>query len=67
MVILYVPQLKEPVSYDDPVCMPPKRACYARLILYACQVVMEARDKAVEAVKLRWAEERWQEHECGSR
>ena len=28
---------------------------------------MEARDKAVEAVKLRWAEERWREHECGGR
>ena len=38
-----------------------------QVILYVCQVVMEARDKAVEAVKLRWAEERWQEHECGSR
>jgi len=31
------------------------------------KVIMEARDKAVEAVKLRWAEENWQPHNCGSR
>ena len=37
------------------------------VVMHQLKVVMEARDKAVEAVKLRWAEERWQEHECGSR
>ena len=42
-------------------------AASVRVISNVFQVVMEARDKAVEAVKLRWAEERWQEHECGSR
>jgi len=31
------------------------------------KVIMEARDKAVEAVKLRWAEENWLPHNCGSR
>jgi len=31
------------------------------------KVIMEARDKAVEAVKLRWAEEKWLPHNPGSR
>jgi len=31
------------------------------------KVIMEARDKAVEAVKLRWAEENWLPYNCGSR
>jgi len=31
------------------------------------KVIMEARDKAVEAVKLRWAEESWAPHQCSSR
>lgn len=39
----------------------------ARLQASVEKVVMEARDKAVEAIKLRWAEERWEEHECSGR
>jgi len=31
------------------------------------KLIMEARDKAVEAVKLRWAEETWSDHHTGSR
>ena len=31
------------------------------------KLIMEARDKAVEAVKLRWAEETWSDHNTGSR
>lgn len=31
------------------------------------KVICEARDKAVEAVKLRWAEEKWMPHNPGSR
>ena len=31
------------------------------------KLIMEARDKAVEAVKLRWAEETWSDHSAGSR
>ena len=38
-----------------------------RLQPTAEKLIMEARDKAVESVKLRWAEERWLGHEAGSR
>ena len=38
-----------------------------RLQSTAEKLIMEARDKAVEAVKLRWAEETWSEHNTGSR
>ena len=31
------------------------------------RVVCEARDKAIEAVKLRWGEENWRPHHAGSR
>ena len=38
-----------------------------RLQPTAEKLIMEARDKAVESVKLRWAEEKWARHEAGSR
>ena len=38
-----------------------------RLQSTAEKLIMEARDKAVEAVKLRWAEDKWLGHEAGSR
>ena len=31
------------------------------------KLIMEVRDKALESVKLRWAEERWLGHEAGTR
>jgi len=31
------------------------------------RVICEARDKAIEAVKLRWGEENWRPHHAGSR
>ena len=31
------------------------------------KLIMEARDKAVEAVKIRWSEDKWQPHNAGSR
>ena len=37
-----------------------------RLQPTAEKLIMEARDKAVESVKLRWAEEKWARHEAGS-
>ena len=31
------------------------------------KLIMEARDKAVEAVKMRWTEDKWQPHVSSSR